>query len=298
MLTIAASGTRAGGARIVSSMTLPAGVDADVLRFLERHEARVHALPGRELRDLGDAILLHDALDREPFWNRVNAIRWPEAAAPFDRRVAEMMTLFATLDRVPHVWPREVLNEPRDLVARLAAHGFIDVGGGHLMVLASVDAALAASRRRVPRGVTVERCHVLSGDARIHAAAAIAGVLVEAFDVEPDRRAAIELETESMFDHAELHACVIRVDGEPAAAAKRASFDGATYLSSIGTRAAFQGRGLGTIATAAMTADAIAEGSRWIYLGVFAGNTTAIRLYEHLGFVRLGPPAPDLLFRG
>jgi ribosomal protein S18 acetylase RimI-like enzyme len=279
-------------------MTLPAGVDADVLRFLERHEARVHALPGRQLRDLGDSILLHDSLDREPFWNRVNAIRWPDAVDPFDRRVAEVMTLFATLDRVPHVWPREVLNEPRDLVARLIDHGFEDVGGGHLMVLGSVDAALAAAQRRPPRDVSLARSHLLTGEARIREAAAIAGVLVEAFEVEPDRRAAIELETEAMFDHAELHACVLRVDGEPAAAAKRATFDGATYLSSIGTRPAFRGRGLGTIATAAMTADAIAEGSRWIYLGVFASNDAAIRLYEHLGFARLGPPAPDLLFRG
>jgi ribosomal protein S18 acetylase RimI-like enzyme len=279
-------------------MTVPAGVDADVLRFLERHEARVHALPGRQLRDLGDSILLHDSLDREPFWNRVNAISWPDAAELFDRRVAEVMTLFATLDRVPHVWPREVLNEPRDLVARLIGHGFDDVGGGHLMVLGSADAALAAARRRPPPDVTVERSHLLVGSVRIREAAAIAGVLSDAFEVEPERRAAIELETGAMFDHPELHACIVRVHGEPAAAAKRATFDGATYLSSIGTRAAFRGRGLGTIATAAMTADAIAEGSRWIYLGVFSGNDTAIRMYEQLGFVRLGPPAPDLLFRG
>jgi ribosomal protein S18 acetylase RimI-like enzyme len=279
-------------------MAVPAGIDADVLRFLERHEARVHALPGRQLRDLGDSVLLHDSLDREPFWNRVNAISWPDATDPFDRRVAEVMTLFATLDRVPHVWPREVLNEPSDLVPRLIGHGFDDVGGGHLMVLASVDAAIEAARRRPPPTITVERSHLLVGDARIREAAAIAGVLCDAFEVEPERRAAIELETEAMFDHAELHACIVRVHGEPVAAAKRATFDGATYLSSIGTRAAFRGRGLGTIATAAMTADAIVDGSRWIYLGVFAGNDIAIRMYERLGFVRLGPPAPDLLFRG
>jgi ribosomal protein S18 acetylase RimI-like enzyme len=101
-----------------------------------------------------------------------------------------------------------------------------------------------------------------------------------------------------MFDLPELHACLIRVDGEPAAAAKRATFDGATYLSSIGTRVPFRGRGLGELATAALTADAVADGSRWTYLGVFAGNDVAIRLYERLGFVRLGPPAPDLLLRG
>ena len=279
-------------------MVVPAGVDADVLRFLERHEARVHALPGREVRDLGDAILLHDPLDREPFWNRVNAIHWPDDARAFDRRLGETIALFATLDRIPHVWPRNAFNEPDDIVDRLLAHGFADVGGSNLMLLADADPSSYLARRRLPPGVTLERLHGVTGDERIRAAAGIAHVLVESFDVEPDRRAAIELETEAMFDLADLHACLIRVDGEPAAAAKRATFDGATYLSSIGTRVAYRGRGLGELATAAVTADSVAEGCRWTYLGVFAGNDVAIRLYERLGFVRLGPPAPDLLLRG
>jgi ribosomal protein S18 acetylase RimI-like enzyme len=283
---------------IVSRVAVPAGVDADVLRFLERHEARVHALPGREVRDLGDAVLLHDPVDREPFWNRVNAIRWPDDARAFDRRLGETIALFAMLDRIPHVWPRDALNEPADLAARLLAQGFADVGGGHLMLLDDAEPATYVARRRLPRGVTIERLHGVTGDDRIHAAAGISQVLQEAFDVEPDRRAAIELETEGMFDMPDLHACLIRVDGEPAAAAKRATFDGATYLSSIGTRTAFRGRGLGELATAVVTADSVAEGCRWTYLGVFAGNDIAIRMYERLGFVRLGPPAPDLLFRG
>ena len=278
-------------------MVVPAGVDADVLRFLERHEARVHALPGRQVRDLGDAILLHDPLDREPFWNRVNAIQWPDDGRAFDRRLGETIALFATLDRTPHVWPRPVFNEPVDLVERLIGQGFADVGGSHLMLLADTEPSAYVARRRLPRGVTLERLHAVTGDARIHAAAGIARILVEAFDVEPDRCAAIELETEAMFDLPDLHACVIRVDGEPAAAAKRATFDGATYLSSIGTRVPFRGQGLGELATAAVTADSVAEGCRWTYLGVFAGNDVAIRLYERLGFVRLGPPAPDLLLR-
>lgn len=271
-------------------------VDAEILRSLEIHEARVHAMPGRQIRDLGDAIMLHDPLDPEPFWNRVNAISWPEDGAAFDRRVAETVALFATLDRIPHIWPRPILNEPSDLERRLSAYGFEDVGGGHVMVLTDADPAKSAIRA-LPSGVTVERCHSLRGDARIRASAGIAAILTEAFDVEPDRQAAIELETEAMFDHPELHACLVRLDGEPVAAAKRATFDGATYLSSIGTRRAFRGRGLGALATAIVTADAVADGSRWTYLGVWSGNETAIRMYERLGFVRVGPPAPDLLLR-
>ena len=47
------------------------GVDPATMRRILVHEARVHATPGRRLRDLGDSLLLHDPLDPEPFWNRL-----------------------------------------------------------------------------------------------------------------------------------------------------------------------------------------------------------------------------------
>src|SRR4051812_14821172 len=202
---------------IVSAMAtrVPDGIDADVLRFLEIHEARVHAIPGREVRDLGDAILLRDRIDREPFWNRVNAIRWPDAANAFDRRVAEILSLFAALDRIPHIWPRPAMNEPADLVARLRGHGFLDVGGGLVMLLVDGDRAIAAASDAVPAGVTVERLDDVGPDRRAHAAADLALVLTESFDVESDRRAAVELETLAMFEHSEIHAVLVCVDGEP-----------------------------------------------------------------------------------
>jgi GNAT superfamily N-acetyltransferase len=277
-------------------MPLPAGVDADTLRFLERHEARVHAHPGREIRDLGDAILLHDPLDREPFWNRVNAIQWPSDTAAFDRRLDEIVTLFATLDRLPHIWPRPAFNEPADIVERLLASGFEDVGGGHLMLLVDPSTVTSLATEPMPRSLSVERLHLLGPAARVAAASAVSLVLAEAFAV-PERRESIEIETVSMFDAQGLHACLVRVDGEPAAAAKRSTFDGASYLSSIGTRPAFRGRGLGRLVTAIVAADAIAAESKWTYLGVFAENETAIRLYEQLGFISLGGPSPDLILR-
>src|SRR4051812_20458260 len=156
---------------IVSAMAtrVPDGIDADVLRFLEIHEARVHAIPGREVRDLGDAILLRDRIDREPFWNRVVGIRWPDAADAFDRRVAEILALFAGLDRVPHVWPRPTLNQPADLVERLRGHGFVDVGGGITMLLAAPDRVVSAAAEPLPKGVTVERLEGIGSDRRDHA---------------------------------------------------------------------------------------------------------------------------------
>ncbi len=278
-------------------MPLPPGIDVEVLTFLESHEACYHAMPGREIRELGDGILLHDPIDREPFWNRLSAIRWPAEPAAFDRRLAEAISLFGLLDRIPHVWPRPALNEPADLVDRLLAAGFDDAGGGHVMVLSDRSAPARELARPLPPGVVVERLHRLRGDRRSAVAAELALVLGEAFSVEPDRRGSIEAETAVTFERDDVHACLVRVDGEPAAAAKRATFDGASYLSSIGTRPAYRGRGLGSLVTAIVAADAVDAGSRWIHLGVFTENLGAIRIYERLGFERIGDTAPDLLLR-
>ena len=277
-------------------MSLPAGLDVEALTFLERHEARVHAFPGRDVRDLSDAVLVTDPISGEPFWNRVSAIRWPDDAGAFDRRLDEIVTLFATLDRRPHAWPRTALLEPVDLVHRLLANGFEDVGTGHVMVLADQDPVTAHARRPLARSITVERFNLVPPEARDEASSVVAILSAEAFGV-PDRRELIERETASLFDLPAVHAMVIRVDGQPAAVAKRATFDGATYLSSIGTGSAFRGRGLGRLVTSLVTADALAEGSRWVHLGVFAENEPAINLYRSLGFATLGDAAPDLLLK-
>ena len=51
-------------------------VDPATLRFLERHETIAHAGVGREIIDLGDALLLIDPADDEPFWNRAVSLRF------------------------------------------------------------------------------------------------------------------------------------------------------------------------------------------------------------------------------
>ncbi len=123
-------------------------VDPDTMRRLLLHEARVHAMPGRELRDLGDAILLHDPIDPEPFWNRLEGVRWPVEADAFDRRLTEILVLFATLGRQPHIWAAPVHDSPADLVARLVANGFRDLGAGEVMVLVDPGPARRAGASR------------------------------------------------------------------------------------------------------------------------------------------------------
>ena len=275
------------------------GIDATIVRTLLRHEAQVHAIPGRDLRDLGDSLLLHDPAETDPFWNRVEAIRWPVEPEAFDRRLGEVAVLFASIGRQPHAWTSPPHDEPADLVARLAVNGFEDVGDGLLLVARDVEPARTAlAARPLDAGLTLERFSALTGPAIAPAAAAIVTVLLVAFGVGADRRPGLLAETRaSLADGRFTHYLVQRED-RPVAVARRATFDGISYLSSIGTVDSERGLGLGRFVTATAMVDAAAAASEWIHLGVFADNVPARRLYERLGFVMSGDPGPDMMFVG
>ena len=270
-------------------------LDAATMRRLTLHEARVHAMPGRDVRDLGDAIMLHDPIDPEPFWNRLAAVRWPVDPAAFDRRLTEVLVLFASLGRQPHIWSSPLHDSPPDLVERLGANGFRDTGEGCVMVLADPRPAQALAVEPLAPGLEIERLSGIRGGAAAAAASAIVEVLVDAFDVGPDRRMGVTAETISSLARTAFTHYVARWEGRPVAVARRATFDGVSYLSSIGTAAWGRGRGYGRLVTAVASSDAVAAGSEWIHLGVFADNRGAIRLYRDLGFDRVGEPCPDLL---
>ena len=217
-------------------MTSP--IDAATLRRLLRHEAQVHAIPGRELRDLGDSLLLHDPLDPEPFWNRVEGICWPSEPTAFDRRLGEVGILFASIGRQPHFWLAPPHDEPADLEARLIANGFEDMGKGLLMVARDAEparTALAGSRRHRATGMAIERLAGIDGHAAELAAEAVVGVLFDAFGVGDARRAGIVAETMASLADPRFTHYLVRRGGEPVAVARRATFDGLSYLSSIGT---------------------------------------------------------------
>jgi ribosomal protein S18 acetylase RimI-like enzyme len=273
-------------------------VDAATVRRLLRHEAQVHAIPGRELRDLGDSLLLHDPIDPEPFWNRVEGICWPSEASAFDRRLGEIGILFASIGRQPHIWLAPPHDEPADLEARLAANGFEDMGKGLLMVARDDGLARTVLAAPLPPGATLERLAGIHGRAAETAADSIVEVLFAAFGVGDARRVAILAETRaSLADPRFMHYLILR-DGRPVAVARRATFGGLSYLSSIGTVDEARGLGFGRLVTASAFADAIDAGSEWVHLGVFADNPPAIALYERLGFVLSGEPGPDMLLIG
>jgi ribosomal protein S18 acetylase RimI-like enzyme len=264
------------------------------MRRMLMHEAKVHATPGRTLSDLGDGILLHDPTDPEPFWNRLAAVRWPEEPAAFERRLTEVLVLFATIARQPHIWPSPAHDTPADLVARLVANGFRDMGAGTVMAVANTPSALPEVPE-VPPGATLERATELTGPPADALGSAIVQVLTDAFEVFAEREPGVEAETVASLSHPWFTHYLVRLEGQPAAVARRATFDGLSYISSIGTASWARGRGLGRIVTAAATRDALEAGSEWAYLGVFADNHVAMRLYEGLGYARIGEPGPDLL---
>jgi ribosomal protein S18 acetylase RimI-like enzyme len=293
--------------------------EAELAHRLVLHEARAQATPARELRDLGDGWLVHDRSDAEPFWNRLIAPRWPTDAVDFDRRLDAVITLFATLDRLPHVRPLPVGGTPGDLGARLEAAGFEAIGMDRRMVLhrdadqiavaalvrrltAEVEGAFNGAEVTVRRrdGATSTRRdgsdpqHQVWADRRRWAVDASL-VLADSFGVDADRRIALESDLLGCISRPGCGVLLVSVDGVPAAIARRATTPDGTYLSSIGTRPAFRGRGLGALVTALAVQDAVAGGGPLIHLGVEIDNTRAIRLYERLGFAVLGEPAPDLL---
>lgn len=270
-------------------------IDAATMRRLLLHEATVHALPGRELRDLGDSILVTDPVEPDPFFNRLEGLRWPSEPEAFDRRLTEALVLFASLGRQPHIWATPIGDEPGDLVERLEANGFRDMGKGDLMALADPGPALATAVEPLAAGVDLQRLSGLTGPLASDAVREVVDVLLDAFEMGPSLRATLELETAASIADARFMHYLVRVDGRPAAVAKRGTFDGASYLSSIGTATWARRRGLGGLVTRLATADAVAAGSEWTYLGVFAENAGAASIYREAGFIRVGRSCPDLI---
>jgi len=280
-------------------MPLPSGPDPwfglspETLRFLEIHPARAIAIPGRGWRDFGDAVMLFSASEREALFNRLTAVRWPEDPRAFDTRLGGAMDLFAALDRKPYLWAIPGLSEPSDLVARLSANGFVDQGGGYDMVLLRDPSGVRDAP--LPRGAVLERWNNPSAIERPGLAQALALVIGESFHIPEGRRPNLVAEIGLTLEQPRFHVCLVRIDGEPVATGERYTFDGASYLSSIGTRPAWRGLGLGRQITLALTRDSIGSGANLVYLGVYPDNVRAIRLYDGLGFGVLGPRSSDML---
>jgi ribosomal protein S18 acetylase RimI-like enzyme len=269
------------------------GLSPETLRFLEVHQTRAIAIPGRGWQDFGDSVMLFSGTEKDPFFNRMTAIRWPEDPGRFDARLKLAVDLFKALDRKPYFWLVPGLSSPHDVVARLAANGFKDQGGGFDMILTADPAEVPDAP--VPRGTVLERWNNPSDADRPALAEALALVISEAFHIPEVRRANLVREIGLTLEQPKFNAYVVRIDGEPVATGERYTFDGASYISSIGTRPAWRGRGLGKLITLALARDSVADGIDLVYLGVYPDNVRAMRLYERLGFRLMGPRSSDML---
>lgn len=268
------------------------GLDQETLRFMEVHPARAVTIAGRSWRDTGDAVMLFSAGEREPFFNRLTAVRWPSEPAAFDRRLAEACALFGALDRKPCLWVIPGLSTPADLVSRLKANGFVDQGGGYDMVLTQEP---PAGPPELPKGAALEHWQAVPADQVPEKAAALALVIGESFGIPPERHLNLTREIGLTMARPDFHAYLLSIDGEPVATGERYTFDGASYLSSIGTRPAWRGKGLARAITGTLARDSRSTGADLIYLGVYADNIGALRLYKSLGFAVLGPRSSDML---
>ncbi len=268
-------------------------VDDTTIRALERHETFAHAIPHRDVRDLGDSLVLLDERDSDPFWNRMASIRWPLDATAFDHRLTEAIALFTMHGRQPHLWPSPDHSRPPDLVARLVRNGFCDIGGGHVMVLDRPESCPPVRTSELVGGLTLTAIR-RAADACPGDTVEVARVLAELFGAAPGREAELAGDLDRTLDDPRVTLVIARIDDEPAAVAKATTFDGLTYLSSIGTRPAFRGRGLGSLVTRHAVAADAGDDRRLTYLGVFSGNEGAQRLYGRLGFASVGE-SPDML---
>jgi ribosomal protein S18 acetylase RimI-like enzyme len=165
-----------------------------------------------------------------------------------------------------------------------------------LLVARDGEAAREALRRSpLDARTTLQRLRGLSGPAAEGTAESIASVLLAAFSVDDERRPGVIAETVSSLADPRFMHYLIRRDGVPVAVARRATFDGISYLSSIGALESVRGSGLGRHVTASAMIDGLDEGSEWIHLGVFADNAPARHLYESLGFDMAALPGPDMI---
>jgi ribosomal protein S18 acetylase RimI-like enzyme len=146
-----------------------------------------------------------------------------------------------------------------------------------------------------PEGAVLERWHRSTEDEIPARAEAMASVVSESFDVPEARHGNLVREISLTLGRPDFHAYVVAVDGKTVATGQRYTFDGASYLSSIGTLRSWRGLGLATHITNALAADSLAEGADLVYLGVWAENAPAIRLYRKLGFAVLGGLSADML---
>ena len=275
----------AAGGRYRARVIEDAPIEDPSVGALLAFEARAHRWPERTVSELAGGLLVHDPADPEPIFNRLVNPSWPGDERDVDQRdwdrwLAPILAAFERLERRPHLWLVADADDPR--VVRLAVAGFEVIGTSRYMALATGEPVHAEAERQLP-GVQIERVDGRSGRP-LRAAGDLAAVVADAFDLELALHVLVEADIVRMLDVPTIGFVLARLRGEPVAVARRTTDGTATLLAAIGTRRGFRDRGLARLVTATAAVDALAAGSRTIYLGVEDGNEAAQQLYRGLGF--------------
>jgi ribosomal protein S18 acetylase RimI-like enzyme len=206
----------------------------------------------------------------------------PADAGAWEPWLRDVRATFESLERRPHLWVTAGFGDPR--LERLERAGFATVGASRYMFLRDRTLVDGAGLRPAgPPRTELERIDTSTTE-RTRAARDVAAVIADAFDLDPAFQVLVEHDVLEMLDVEAISFVLVRLDGEPAAVARRTTDDGASLLAAIGTRRAFRRRGLGRLVTATATRDALAAGSETVFLGVEDGNDGARHLYETLGY--------------
>jgi GNAT superfamily N-acetyltransferase len=202
--------------------------------------------------------------DRDPLRYRNYAV--PDHAGPFDtQQVDALRAAFTARDRLPRL---EFVEEAApDLARTLAAAGMQEELSTPLMTCEPEDLVAPP----MP-AADVAKKDLTPGDVRA------------AVDVQ--RVAFGQPRLDPAEDPGDQRVVLVRVDGEPAAAATWTPvIDGASEIAGVATAAPYRNRGLAGVVTAAATQAAFDAGATLAVLS--PGGETAQRVYARAGFRRV-----------
>jgi ribosomal protein S18 acetylase RimI-like enzyme len=205
-----------------------------------------------------------------PAFNQAALVRWPQKG--WEPLLERLTVLFRRDEAYPAVVVAEGRTTPRDLAGRLVGLGWIRLITETVLwtrrarAVPHLDPSMrveSVTPRTVAEHEAVER--------------AIFGLPPAEAD---GRAAALRVTLEAATQRAYL----IRVGGEPVAAARLVPAEGAAALHGIGVVEAHRRKGYGTLATTIATRAALATGHRLVWLSVASDNAPALAMYEGLGF--------------
>jgi ribosomal protein S18 acetylase RimI-like enzyme len=207
---------------------------------------------------------------RGPAFNHVTRVRW--TALDWRRRADLAAGRLEAIGELPVLDVAEGLAQPPDLAARLAADGWLEVGGEEMLWTRraaavphlELDLRLEAlTARRIDEYETVER--------------SIFGVNEAERD---DRRAALRTTLEAGL----VRAYLVRVGGEAVATGRLLVEDGVAVIHGLGVAESRRRLGIGRYLTTIVTRAGLAMGASLVWLAVDPDNEPARALYGGLDY--------------